>query len=862
MKPFDASLKKPVIKLLVLGVLLWYSSTEISAQRSSRLLYVTAVNTGGTQNGSSWTTAFSRFQDALKIAQKGDTIWVAQGNYFAAQAINDRKGSFVIPSGVKVFGGFFGNEKKLKDRYWSQFSSLLSGESGVASSDADNVYNVVTCANADSTTVLDGFMIKKGYASNDTTGIVSPRNYGGAILIVARSGSYSAPILRNLVLEDNYAVNDGAIGLLDFQDGIASLNLDNATLTNNRATFGGAVFKDGNNKNYFFALSNSTFKNNSSRLSGGAVYLNAGPINHFVLQCNFLNNVAAEDGGAIFSRWEGGNGKLQISESSFVENEGNDGGALEISGRDVATGQAAIMVTKSSFQKNRARSNEGGAILFSSVGYTESLGISECTFSKNYSYNAGSAITIANAGAGTQDVKIERTLFAKNTCKAKLAGAITFSAGTFSRPKRVNIIVNNTIFDQNQGAFYLDHGADGTLTTTVNNCTFYKNGPYVCIKSYTNLYNDVSYYANFYASNCLFSEETPSLHQLFYNGNAATKNTQRYYIRNSCFNQLFSDSISQSIVTSGNNFFGIDAGFMSPDQGDFRLKSCASPINKGNNRFADALGLKLDFAGAPRVLDGTVDLGAYEQARYRIQLSGPPDSLTCLVATNGKAQFTVNGTPPYDYTWLRGSQSGMGNTGLSIGTYLFMVRDTKNCSDTITVKIPGPRPMEASFSLQQVSGVGKSDGAIYLQKIIGGTAPFRYLWSNGSVEPSLSNLSAGAYTVTISEASGCQQVFSQQLKLLTGVYSFAVETPRMQVYPNPVSARGTPQLRFQDFLVGKYTFRWITALGQEYSSDSINIDQASGEIKLPIDHLSAGWFQLLVQDQQGRLIRQSVIIEK
>jgi hypothetical protein len=130
------------------------------------------------------------------------------------------------------------------------------------------------------------------------------------------------------------------------------------------------------------------------------------------------------------------------------------------------------------------------------------------------------------------------------------------------------------------------------------------------------------------------------------------------------------------------------------------------------------------------------------------------------------------------------------------------------------------------------------------------------------VEPSLSNLSAGAYTVTISEASGCQQVFSQQLKLLTGVYSFAVETPRMQVYPNPVSARGTPQLRFQDFLVGKYTFRWITALGQEYSSDSINIDQASGEIKLPIDHLSAGWFQLLVQDQQGRLIRQSVIIEK
>ena len=114
MKHYFSSLKKPVIQLLVFTALLWYGHGKTFAQRP---LYVSAASTSNTPNGSSWTQAFARLQDALRIALPGDSIWVAQGSYLAAKSATDRNGSFVIPSGVKVFGGFFGNEKKLKVKF-------------------------------------------------------------------------------------------------------------------------------------------------------------------------------------------------------------------------------------------------------------------------------------------------------------------------------------------------------------------------------------------------------------------------------------------------------------------------------------------------------------------------------------------------------------------------------------------------------------------------------------------------------------------------------------------------------------------------------------------------------------------------
>ena len=77
------------------------------------VIYVDAAAAfGGT--GTSWSTAFNRLQDALKVADAGNEIWIAGGTYNPDQgyciAGGDRTATFVLEDGVDLYGGFAGTE--------------------------------------------------------------------------------------------------------------------------------------------------------------------------------------------------------------------------------------------------------------------------------------------------------------------------------------------------------------------------------------------------------------------------------------------------------------------------------------------------------------------------------------------------------------------------------------------------------------------------------------------------------------------------------------------------------------------------------------------------------------------------------
>jgi hypothetical protein len=60
----------------------------------SAIIYVN-TNATGTNNGSSWTNAFTDLQNALSVAFINDEIWVAAGSYKPTQT-EDRALSFVM----------------------------------------------------------------------------------------------------------------------------------------------------------------------------------------------------------------------------------------------------------------------------------------------------------------------------------------------------------------------------------------------------------------------------------------------------------------------------------------------------------------------------------------------------------------------------------------------------------------------------------------------------------------------------------------------------------------------------------------------------------------------------------------------
>jgi hypothetical protein len=163
--------------LCLLGFLLL---CQLGAQ--GRTWYV-KTDSSAVNDGQSWNTA-TALLTALSKAQPGDQVWVQQGIYFLVRndefnhlnfatkkAIADR--TFRIPSGVKVYGGFVGDESQVSARH---------GDRSVLRSSTLNPY-AVTFLNASAETLLDGFLIigapsGKTVEGNDDEVYYDPNAYG------------------------------------------------------------------------------------------------------------------------------------------------------------------------------------------------------------------------------------------------------------------------------------------------------------------------------------------------------------------------------------------------------------------------------------------------------------------------------------------------------------------------------------------------------------------------------------------------------------------------------------------------------------------------------------------------------------
>ena len=81
----------------------------------------------GNNDGSSWADAFTDLSNAMMQAPPGTEIWVAEGLYGLG---TNRTDAFECKAGMKIFGGFRGDETSLEQRDWAARVTTLSGEIG------------------------------------------------------------------------------------------------------------------------------------------------------------------------------------------------------------------------------------------------------------------------------------------------------------------------------------------------------------------------------------------------------------------------------------------------------------------------------------------------------------------------------------------------------------------------------------------------------------------------------------------------------------------------------------------------------------------------------------------------------------
>ena len=193
----------------------------IGSFSKANVIYVNHLASGA-DNGTSWTNAYVKLQNAITNSIANDTIWVASGTYYPDEGIgytnNDKTHSFSLKNGVVIYGGFNGTETFYLQRNWSTNICILSGNIDQTSDSLNNANNVVYCSAVNNTAVLDGFTIREGY---NTT-------------LFRAGGIYctsSSPRFENLIVEFNYSsVNTSTF--VAFAGGGIFLNASSPTMKN------------------------------------------------------------------------------------------------------------------------------------------------------------------------------------------------------------------------------------------------------------------------------------------------------------------------------------------------------------------------------------------------------------------------------------------------------------------------------------------------------------------------------------------------------------------------------------------------------------------------------------------------------
>ena len=137
----------------------------------------------------------------------------------------------------------------------------------------------------------------------------------------------------------------------------------------------------------------------------------------------------------------------------------------------------------------------------------------------------------------------------------------------------------------------------------------------------------------------------------------------------------------------------------------------------------------------------------------------------CQDSIGGAVYLDVSGSnPPFIFEWsngLIGQEPFLEN--LEAGPYEVTVCDAFACCETLEFAISELEGLSLDLVIESPSCFADSTGSIS-SSIVGGVAPYSYLWSTGDTTPSIENIPSGTYSLLVEDAQGCSAFQEIQLE--------------------------------------------------------------------------------------------------
>ena len=324
------------------------------ASSTIKIMHVNPNVVGGDNSGTSWANATPNLLYALqqgRIQSSIEQIWVKGG----ICGLTSPNTTYQLPEGVKLYGGFAGNETSLDDRNLDLVGNPTILDGG------NNAYHVVSAIACFDTTYMDGFIIRGGNAINLDNeyidGNIVYHNKGGGLVVYA-----SNLIVKNSIIKKNNAVNGGGTFCQS-----SSLFLENVTIDSNNSQGNSSDYGGGGiyGVHALIDFNTVTISNNTSQLRGGGLYMVFSTTQGKMAK--IVRNQANQGGGVFMSRASSLR-DLEVSDNYAFN---NGGGVFNFVTPDSSSSLPALenMIVAS----NSAYSEGGGVFNYFSEGCTTSL---------------------------------------------------------------------------------------------------------------------------------------------------------------------------------------------------------------------------------------------------------------------------------------------------------------------------------------------------------------------------------------------------------------------------------------------------------------------------------------------------------